>query len=167
VRVLTILRRTISLWWRTWPWLAAIYLIGWFLRYWALHLAIHVALGHGDFWGSLVLPLTGHVKHLGVFDLASGAVVGHPGDRTGQRERHGFFRVVLDRDRQYEIVALRGFVVPEPFLVGQPDPMVGERNRVRGNTYRSGGVGLAERDGRDVVRGLQSAERRSDDEDEG
>ncbi len=55
--MLTILRRTISLWWRTWPWLAAIYLIGWFLRYWALHLAIHVALGHGDFWGSLILPL--------------------------------------------------------------------------------------------------------------
>jgi hypothetical protein len=55
--VLTILRRTISLWWQTWPWLAAIYLIGWFLRYWALHLAIHVALIHSDFWGSLILPL--------------------------------------------------------------------------------------------------------------
>lgn len=55
--MLTILRRTISLWWHTWPWLAAIYLIGWFLRYWALHLAIHVALIHSDFWGSLILPL--------------------------------------------------------------------------------------------------------------
>jgi hypothetical protein len=81
----------------------------------------------------------------------------HSGDRTGQRERYGFLGGVLNRDGQHKVVALRRLVVPEPFLVGHPDPVIGERNRMRRDTHRSGGIRLAERDERDVVRGLQSA----------
>ena len=80
--MLTILRRTVGLWWQTWPWLVAIYLIGWFLRYWAVHLAMHVALSHGDFWGSLILPLaplTRLLTFLAMFLVIRSATPGLPG----------------------------------------------------------------------------------------
>ena len=90
--MLTIVRRTVSLWWQTWPWLVAIYLIGWFLRYWALHLAIHVGLSHGDFWGSLILPLAPLVRlltYLAMFLVIRSVTPGLQGVETDDQEAKG------------------------------------------------------------------------------
>lgn len=43
------LKRTAALWWRRWPWLVAIYLVGWLLGYGALQLAIVVSVHVGGF----------------------------------------------------------------------------------------------------------------------
>jgi hypothetical protein len=92
--VLTILRRAVSLWWQTWPWLAAIYLIGWFLRYWALHLAIYIGLTHGDFAGSLVLPLAPLLRlstYLAMFLVIRSVAPGLQGiEADGQEAKHVF-----------------------------------------------------------------------------
>jgi hypothetical protein len=98
VRVFTILRRTISLWWQTWPWLVAIYLIGWFLRYWAIHLAITVGLHHGDFWGSLVLPLAPLVRlltYLAMFLVIRSVAPGLQRVETDGQQARGTFDVVM------------------------------------------------------------------------
>lgn len=55
--MLDIARRTAALWWRTWPRLVAIWLVGWFVRYWLLQLAIAVGTEHGNLWAYLILPL--------------------------------------------------------------------------------------------------------------
>ncbi|WIM87687.1 hypothetical protein PT015_23125 [Candidatus Mycobacterium wuenschmannii] len=96
--MLTILRRTVSLWWQTWPWLVAIYLIGWFLRYWAIHLAIQIAFSHGDFWGSLVLPLAPLVRllmYLAMFLVIRSAAPGLQGVETDGEQAKGVFDVVM------------------------------------------------------------------------
>ena len=62
--LLTIIRRTASLWWRNWPWLVAIYLVGWLLRYWVLHAAVAVGLAHGVLWGTFVVVLAPIVRLL-------------------------------------------------------------------------------------------------------
>ena len=62
--LLTIVRRTASLWWRNWPWLVAIYLVGWLLRYWVLHAAVAVGLAHGVLWGTFVVVLAPIVRLL-------------------------------------------------------------------------------------------------------
>lgn len=62
--MLTIARRTVGLWWQTWPWLVAIYLVGWFIRYWVLKFAISIGLDHGGLWGSLVLAVVPIVRLL-------------------------------------------------------------------------------------------------------
>ena len=96
--MLTILRRTVSLWWQTWPWLVAIYLIGWFLRYWAIHLAIHVGLHHGDFAGSLVLPLAPLIRlstYLTMFLVIRSVAPGLQGVETDGEEAKGVFDVVM------------------------------------------------------------------------
>jgi hypothetical protein len=96
--VLTILRRTISLWWQTWPWLVAIYLIGWFLRYWAVHLAIQLGLSHGDFWGSLILPLAPLARlltYLAMFLVIRSAVPGLQRVETDGQQAKGVFDVVM------------------------------------------------------------------------
>jgi hypothetical protein len=95
---LTIVRRAVSLWWQTWSWLVAIYLIGWFLRYWALHLAIQVGLTHGDFWGSLVLPLaplTRLLTYLAMFLVIRSAAPGLQGIETDGQQSKGTFDVVM------------------------------------------------------------------------
>ena len=62
--LLTIVRRTASLWWRNWPWLVAIYLVGWLLRYWVLQAAVAVGLAHGVLWGTFVVVLAPIVRLL-------------------------------------------------------------------------------------------------------
>lgn len=96
--MLTIVRRTVSLWWQTWPWLVAIYLIGWFLRYWAIHLAIQVALIHGDFLGSLILPLaplTRLLTYLAMFLVLRSVTPGLQGVETDGQEAKSVFDVVM------------------------------------------------------------------------
>jgi hypothetical protein len=68
--LLTIVRRTASLWWSTWPWLVAIYLVGWVIRYWVRQAAIAVALAHGVLWGKFVVvfaPIVRLLTYLAMF----------------------------------------------------------------------------------------------------
>ncbi|ORB52750.1 hypothetical protein BST43_18895 [Mycobacteroides saopaulense] len=72
-----LLRRTGSLWWRCWPWLVAIYLVGWLLRYGALELALYVGVHVGGLWGELVfplVPLTRILTYVAMFWVVRGAV---------------------------------------------------------------------------------------------
>ncbi|BBZ01010.1 hypothetical protein MCHIJ_04470 [Mycolicibacterium chitae] len=89
--MLTIATNTIRLWWQTWPTLVALYLVGWFVRYWVLQGAIEVGLAHGRIWGSLVIvlaPIVRLLTFLGMF-LAIRSVtpaLQHVGD-DGQNPR--------------------------------------------------------------------------------
>ncbi|WP_111512355.1 hypothetical protein [Mycobacterium kyogaense] len=68
--MLTIARRTAGLWWRTWPRLVALYVTGWFVRYWVLQFAISVGIDHGELWGSLIMavvPIVRLLTYLGMF----------------------------------------------------------------------------------------------------
>ncbi|AKC40501.1 Uncharacterised protein [Mycolicibacterium phlei] len=60
--MLDTLKRTAALWWRRWPWLVAIYLVGWLLGYGALQLAIVVSVHVGGFWGDLLVPVVVFVR---------------------------------------------------------------------------------------------------------
>ncbi len=62
--MLTIARRTLSLWVQTWPMLVALYLVGWLLRHWVLQAAIWIGLEHGRVWGSLVIVFAAIVRLL-------------------------------------------------------------------------------------------------------
>ncbi|MFA4080879.1 hypothetical protein ONA92_04120 [Mycobacteroides salmoniphilum] len=55
--VLAVLRRTGVLWWRCWPMLIGIYLLGWLARHWLIELAVVVTVHFGGFWGMLIMPL--------------------------------------------------------------------------------------------------------------
>ena len=77
--MLTIARRTVDLWWRTWPWLVAIFLIGWLIRYWVLNLAVTIGIDHGGIWGSLVLavvPMARLLTYLAMFLVIRSATTG-------------------------------------------------------------------------------------------
>ncbi|WP_078323157.1 hypothetical protein [Mycobacteroides salmoniphilum] len=52
-----LLRRTGFLWWRCWPRLIGIWLVGWLARYWLIKLAVYVGLHFGGYWGDLIMPL--------------------------------------------------------------------------------------------------------------
>ncbi|MFD6195565.1 hypothetical protein ACFWE3_02560 [Mycobacteriaceae bacterium NPDC060252] len=52
-----LLRRTGFLWWRCWPRLIGIWLVGWLARYWLIKLAVYVGLHFGGYWGQLIMPL--------------------------------------------------------------------------------------------------------------
>lgn len=72
-----LLRRTGILWWRCWPRLVAIYLVGWLTRYGALKLAIFVSVHVGGLWGDLVfplVPLTRLLTYVAMFWVVRGAV---------------------------------------------------------------------------------------------
>ncbi|MBA0046177.1 hypothetical protein [Mycobacteroides sp. LB1] len=74
---LDILKRTATLWWRHWPWLLAIYLVGWLARYGALKLALFVSVHVGGLWGDLVfplVPLTRMLTYVAMFWLVRSAV---------------------------------------------------------------------------------------------
>jgi hypothetical protein len=77
--MLTIARRTVGLWWRTWPWLVAVYLAGWLVRYWVLKLAVAIGIDHGGIWGSLVLAVVPMVRlctYLAMFLVIRSATAG-------------------------------------------------------------------------------------------
>jgi hypothetical protein len=72
-----LLRRTGILWWRCWPRLVAIYLVGWLTRYGALKLAIFVSVHVGGLWGDLVFPLVPLARlltYVAMFWVVRGAV---------------------------------------------------------------------------------------------
>lgn len=118
--MLTILRRTVSLWWQTWPWLVAIYLIGWFLRYWALHLAMHVALSHGDFLGSLILPLaplTRLLTYLAMFLVIRSVTPGLRDVETDGQEAKGVFDVVMMAILPFLVIYTAWKMVVEDYYV--------------------------------------------------
>ncbi|MBV0919239.1 hypothetical protein KC238_18445 [Mycobacteroides chelonae] len=72
-----LLRRTGILWWRCWPRLVAIYLVGWLTRYGALKLAIFVSIHVGGLWGDLVFPLVPLARlltYVAMFWVVRGAV---------------------------------------------------------------------------------------------
>jgi hypothetical protein len=118
--VLTIVRRTVSLWWQTWPWLAAIYLIGWFLRYWALHLAIQVALSHGDFWGSLILPfapLARLLTYLAMFLVIRSVAPGLQDVETDGEEAKGVADVVMTAILPFLVIYTAWKLIVEDYYV--------------------------------------------------
>jgi hypothetical protein len=118
--VLTILRRAVSLWWQTWPWLAAIYLIGWFLRYWALHLAIHIGLTHGDFWGSLILPLAPMVRlltYLAMFLVIRSVAPGLQRVETDGQEAKGVVDVVMTAILPFLVIYTMWKLIHEDYYV--------------------------------------------------
>jgi hypothetical protein len=118
--VLTILRRTVSLWWQTWPWLIAIYLIGWFLRYWAIHLAIHVGLTYGDFWGSLVLPLAPLIRlltYLAMFLVIRSVAPGLRHVETDGLEAKGTFDVVMTAILPFLVIYAAWKLIVEDYYV--------------------------------------------------
>ena len=118
--MLTILRRTVSLWWQTWPWLVAIYLIGWFLRYWALHLAIQVGLTHGDFWGSLILPLAPVIRlltYLAMFLVIRSAAPGLQHVETDGLEAKGTFDVVMTAILPFLVIYAAWKLIVEDYYV--------------------------------------------------
>jgi hypothetical protein len=118
--VLTIVRRTVSLWWQTWPWLVAIYLIGWFLRYWALHLAIHIGLSHGDFWGSLILPLAPLVRlltYLAMFLVIRSVTPGLQGVETDDQEAKGVFDVVMTAILPFLVIYTAWKLIVEDYYI--------------------------------------------------
>jgi hypothetical protein len=118
--VLTIARRTVGLWWQTWPWLVAIYLIGWFLRYWALHLAIHVGLSHGDFWGSLILPLAPLIRlltYLTMFLVIRSITPGLRGVETDGRQAKGAFDVVMTAILPFLVIYTAWKLIVEDYYI--------------------------------------------------
>ena len=118
--MLTILRRAVSLWWQIWPWLAAIYLIGWFLRYWALHLAIHVGLTHGDFSGTLILPLAPLLRlltYLALFLVIRSVAPGLQRVETDGEEAKGVFDVVMTAMLPFLVIYAVWRLVVEDYYV--------------------------------------------------
>ena len=118
--MLTILRRTVSLWWQTWPWLVAIYLIGWFLRYWALHLAIHIGLTHGDFLGSLILPLAPLIRlltYLAMFLVIRSVAPGLQGVETDGQQAKGVFDVVMTAILPFLVIYAAWKLIVEDYYV--------------------------------------------------
>lgn len=118
--MLTIARRTISLWWQTWPWLVAIYLIGWFLRYWALHLAVHVGLSHGDFWGSLILPLAPLIRlltYLAMFLVIRSVTPGLRGVETDGQQAKGVFDVVMTAILPFLVIYTAWKLIVEDYYI--------------------------------------------------
>ncbi|MGH3966914.1 MAG: hypothetical protein ACRDTV_02020 [Mycobacterium sp.] len=118
--MLTILRRTAILWWQTWPWLVAIYLIGWFLRYWALQLAIHIGLSHGDFWGSLVLPLAPLLRlltYLAMFLVIRSVAVGLQHVETDGNQAKGVFDVVMTAILPFLVIYATWRLIVEDYFV--------------------------------------------------
>ncbi len=118
--MLTIARRTVSLWWQTWPWLVAIYLIGWFVRYWALHLAIHVGLSHGDFWGSLILPLAPLVRlltYLAMFLVIRSVAPGLQGVETDGQQAKGVFDVVMTAVLPFLVIYTAWKLIVEDYYI--------------------------------------------------
>lgn len=87
--MLEIARRTVGLWWRTWPLLVAIFLVGWLARYWLLQLAIEIGINWGNLWAYLVLPLaplTRLLSYLAMFLVLRSVT---PGLRTATMHRAG------------------------------------------------------------------------------
>jgi hypothetical protein len=118
--VFTILRRTVSLWWQTWPWLVAIYLIGWFLRYWAIQLAVHVGLTHGDFAGSLILPLAPLIRlltYLAMFLVIRSVAPGLQHVETDGLEARGAFDVVMTAILPFLVIYTAWRLIKEDYFV--------------------------------------------------
>lgn len=118
--MLTILRRAVSLWWQTWPWLAAIYLVGWFLRYWALHLAIYIGLTHGDFAGSLILPLAPLLRlstYLAMFLIIRSVAPGLQGIEADGEEAKLVFDVVMTAILPFLVIYTVWKLVVEDYYV--------------------------------------------------
>jgi hypothetical protein len=118
--VFTILRRALSLWWQTWPWLVAIYLIGWFLRYWALHLAIQIGLAHGDFWGSLILPLAPMIRlltYLAMFLVIRSVAPGLQGVETDGEQAKGVFDVVMTATLPFLVIYTAWKLIVEDYYI--------------------------------------------------
>ncbi len=95
--LLTIVRRTASLWWRTWPWLVAIYLVGWLVRYWVLQAAVAVGLAHGVLWGTFVVvfaPIVRLLTYLAMFLVIRSTTEELQDVRVGTERHQGLFDTV-------------------------------------------------------------------------
>ncbi|HEY7054710.1 MAG TPA: hypothetical protein VH496_21615 [Mycobacterium sp.] len=118
--MLTIVRRTASLWWQTWPWLVAIYLVGWLVRFWALQLAVHVGLAYGQLWGSLILPLaalTRLLTYLAMFMVIRSVASGLR-DVVAEKQRpRGVFDVVLSAILPFLVIYTAWRLILEDYFV--------------------------------------------------
>jgi hypothetical protein len=146
--LLTILRRAVSLWWQTWPWLAAIYLVGWFLRYWTLHLAIHVGLIHGDFAGSLILPLAPMIRlltYLAMFLVIRSVATGLQGVETDGEEAQGIFDVVMTAILPFLVIYTAWKLVIEDYYIYTSNvmhKMVSDLNTAGAERMTSSAIGV-------------------------
>lgn len=118
--MLEIAKRTVALWSRTWPLLIAIWLVGWFLRYWLLQLAIAVGSEHGNLWAYLILPLaplvrlTTYLLMLTVFRSVTPGLRDITLHRVGAR---GLFNVVVGALVPFLVIYTTWKLVQEDFFV--------------------------------------------------
>lgn len=119
--MLTIARRTVALWWQAWPWLIAIYLVGWFVRYWVLQFAISIGLEHGQLWGSVlmaVVPIVRLLTYLGMFLLIRSLTPGlQHVDTEGGTSPHGLIDVTLTAILPFLVIYTAWKLVVEDYFV--------------------------------------------------
>lgn len=93
-----LLRRTGILWWRCWPRLIGVWLVGWLARYWLIQLALYVGVHFGGFWGDLIMPLAA-LARLSTYILMFLVIRGEtnlPDENTDGRSRYqAFVGIVL------------------------------------------------------------------------
>lgn len=119
--MLTIARRTVGLWWRTWPRLVALYLTGWFIRYWVLQGAIAVGIAHGELWGSIIMavvPIVRLLTYLAMFLVIRSATPGlqHLDDSGGGGPR-GVIDVTMTAVLPFLVIYTVWKLVVEDFFV--------------------------------------------------
>lgn len=118
--MLTIVKRTAGLWWQSWPSLVAVYLVGWFVRYWTLQGAIAVGLEHGRLWGHLVVavvPMVRLATYLGMFlVLRSATTELQHVDQDGTAPR-GVFDIALSAVLPFLVIYTAWKLVLEDYYV--------------------------------------------------
>jgi hypothetical protein len=119
--MLAIARRTVGLWWQTWPWLVAIYLVGWFIRYWVLQFAVSIGLEHGELWGSVIMavvPIVRLLTYLGMFLVIRSVTPGLQHVDSGGGDRpHGVVDVTLTAILPFLVIYTAWKLVMEDFFV--------------------------------------------------
>lgn len=119
--MLTIARRTVGLWWRTWPRLVALYLTGWFIRYWVLQGAIAVGIAHGELWGSIIMavvPIVRLLTYLAMFLVIRSATPGlQQLDDSGGGGPRGVIDVTMTAVLPFLVIYTVWKLVVEDFFV--------------------------------------------------
>lgn len=118
--LLAILTRTIGLWWRSWPWLIAIYLVGWLARYWALQAAIAVGLAHGPVWGAMVVafaPMIRLMTYLAMFLVIRSATAGLQHVEPDGQEPRGAIDIALTAVLPFLVIYTAWKLLTEDYYV--------------------------------------------------
>lgn len=118
--MLVIVRQLARMWWQTWPWLVAVYLLGWLLRYWVLQGAIAVGLAHGPVWGSLIVTFAAMVRlltYLAMFLVIGSATPGlHHVETDGDAPR-GELDIALSAVLPFLVIYTAWKLIVEDYFV--------------------------------------------------